>query len=336
MPFYVKIIALVAFCFLISCNSTDKQQLQQDSWTISSGKDDIFFYNFKCVGDTLIFNNDMGFIEKMTFEIKKDHLLLHSIDRKEDTLLPFTYYNKDSIKLGNNRYRSYNGEPSGFNIKLVDIPTPSKVDGIPIHTIPLGLLKYEEKSVLVSDTTSLLELREYESQSTIVIGGKIIPKELLTIYTTSSHRTVREDLMVLVGEDIDLSLLKFLQLELLSMIQKKTFLVTKREGLDTYHTLPIRPFYFQEDLDVYIKQINSPPPPPFPEEFNSKSYFLKHGGIILDIDSLEKTNLLDSLEKDKNYVIKISENLSIDTYIHLLLKLEQLKSEGIKAKYYIY
>ncbi|MDC8004892.1 hypothetical protein POV27_12590 [Aureisphaera galaxeae] len=303
---------LLAIVFtIVSCNPVDKKHLQ-GTWDISTYQDDPIFWLFEIQDDTIMFLDDAGFEEKVPFKINPGSIQLKSSDGTLDTMLPFKYFNRDSIKIGKNTFKKSNKEIDEYSIQLLDIASPKK-GRFDIQGIPVGVFKRDGQPVM---TLGPMEV------------------SILDILMTLHDRNRTTTPSLFLDRSVDLSVLKHLQMEFSIARHNRMYLVLQKEGFHTYHTVFFRPFCFHEDLVRYNEQHSYPPPLPS-DGFLSKETFQKNGGLIIDIDSNTPVMVLNVIHKNQNCVVRISEEVSVEKYIEILLKLEKFGENGVSIPYYI-
>lgn len=310
-----KLILLIIIISFASCNQITNDDIK-GNWLLEPsgyGYPDFWEIEFKensveLIGENLFkefgkYQIKNGHLE---IELKRDDLKFETQIQilEDDTLVIF-----DSLKY----HRKTESSWSTFEqYELIGIPTNKYLskEGRYFGCIHFYKSKENKKIVRVGDHIVMLEQ---------------FPRFLNQIQ--SIHKP-----LILIGQGITLKDLKILFYCLVSNGPPKVILGTKRYGLSDTHIFKDEIEIWWDDLESQLatSRIPQPPPPPPPIEFTSKKEFLKNGGKEIIIDDKKAIRKLENLKTKKRYVISIDSNLTIEDYIQIKKKVNEMRKSNSK------
>lgn len=159
-------------------------------------------------------------------------------------------------------------------------------------------------------------------------GDKMAKFSDIPLFLEGGHQGLRGPIEVLVflGDGINLKELKQLYYSLAYSGSMKTTLVTKTVGL-------IDREIFDDTIEVWWDEIEKhrqsqqPSPPPLPPhpKFGSKKQYLNHSAKQVSINSSDEIKKLESMNGKDKYLVVINQNLSIEDYINVKKRLKYKK-----------
>jgi hypothetical protein len=297
-----NLILIISILIFASCKEITKNDINGNWIAVPSGYDEPTFWeiNFKedkveLIGDNLFKEVGSYQVEngEIRIQLNRDDLRMETKiqNLENDTLLIFdslTYHRNREIT--NSNFEEY---------ELIGIPTNRflSTERKLFHLIHFYKSKDDEVRIRLGD-----KLTNYDDVPLFLAGGHSQPQVL-----------------IFVGEGINLKDLKNLYYRLISSGQSQVWLGTKKEGLTDTHIFKDKIEIWWEDLENHLAKLTKPqpPPPPPPIDFTSKeNYLIKIGEEvkILNRDDFQK---IEELENNKRYVVSISTDLIIEDYLEL-------------------
>lgn len=257
--------------------------------------EDIFTYNYN--GKYKISRN---FIE---FYLKKDTLKYNFIFSRKDSIL----------KINNNNYMFLEGfseERKIVNYDLINLKINQNISSD-------SLSNYESAFHLFKNQKNSINLK---------LNDKVTSDfSLIQRFAFHRHRQI-ESIVMYIGENIKLKEIIKCYVELYKVNINKVFLLThfdlKRNNyngfLDNYE-------FWQNQINELsrekIKPIKS-------EDNYRKGYLRNNNPKIIILNKIKDISLLDSVNKNKNLLIQINSEMSLETYIYLKNKIASIKKSN--------
>lgn len=305
----MKIKLVILFLLLQSCSDIDKNDII-GNWNGDTNYDYFpSYWELKITNDYFFAIDNYGYIDK--FEYKFSNNSLNVINGKTDTLLDVKKFNSDSIQVGN---RFFNRVTN--NVSIEDD-----------FYYPIIGIKTNTTAQFLSSNMSIVHLwKNAESETKIRVGDKYVKledlKSLFVVYDSKYDTEVA----VFIGQNISLEDLKSIHLVLLSLNIREITYVLDKKYQEGYSIFKDKMFYWNKEIDDYLKEQGQPPFPPLtPRAYSSKN-FKKSNGVIISINSPNDIGLLDIINNG-DYVVEIDTTLALEEYIFIKQKINELNEQ---------
>lgn len=314
---YFYLIFLAIQIFATSCSQINTSDLQ-GSWSYQPARSPApEFTEFiirndsaELIADDLFKEMSIVSIEgnNLIFKLIRDNLhLTYEIDNLNNDTLNI----KDSIKFLRN---SYLGNDNFEGYELLNISTDNLISTKANFYNTIHFYKSEKDELRIRCGHKMAELRD------------------IPLFLMGHHQTKPAELLILLGKGIVLRDLKSLYFVLQQSGYLNVYLGTKRFGIADTEVFRDNIEIWWDDAEEFRKS-QKPMPPPFPPKpYKNKSSFLGNDGREILINTSENIPLIDSINDPGKYVIEINSKLSIDQYIKVKQKVNELKIKNKKVR----
>lgn len=159
-------------------------------------------------------------------------------------------------------------------------------------------------------------------------GDKMSNFSDIPLFLDGGHRELRgpREILVFLGNGIDLRELRKLYYALAYSGTMKTTLVTKAVGLKDREIFEDTIEIWWDEIEKYHQsQVPSPPPLPPHPKFGSKKQYLSNSAKQVTINSSDEIEKLESMNDKDKYLVVINQNLSVEDYIIVKQRLKYKK-----------
>lgn len=286
-----------AFFFLVflACN---KKEVLEGNWYVEL-PNDIPIHYLKFDGNKFKTMDVLGYSEEGKYDYNGAQIAL-KYEEGTQLIFPLKRVSQDELIIGDSS-KVYKDEGDGVfspSYELFELSTSTSFsyDDIPVNSAPIHLFREDSLKIILGHRLS---------------GVKEIPNYLHRGHNGNGR------VILLIGEGVTLEDYKEIILRLISLGVKKAVVLTGKMSTDKTEYWCIYDIYefWYSDVEDYVESLKEPPIPWINYKYASADAYLKQGGFITEIESIEDYYLWKgSRLRKRDQVLQIDKNLSLRDY----------------------